>query len=471
MDLILSPSDQDTIADVKICDFVSDHALVKCTVAFPCQVAHTPNIVRYSRYHRINMSDFCSDLKNTSFVKSPVDWMSHDYRCAKSLRRQFERTWRRAKNPLNRSRLRRQIARCNALVNKDKSDYYSKLISDNRHDSRKLWRELHKTLNRVPDATLPSHVSKKSLADQFASFSNKIKKIRDNFASPGTEYDVHPSSDPPKITVFRQVSEEAVDKIIRTSPTKSCLLDPLPTFLIKKCIDILLPSLTKLVNCSLMEGCIPDAFKSAVVTPLIKKPNLPSNDLKNYCPVSGLSFVSKLVERVVAKQLLEHIHVHNLDNPYQSAYKAGHSTETALLYIKNEVHLSLSRGETTALVLLDLSATFDTIDHSTLLSWFGVGGSVLNWFTSYLTDRYQSIKIGSTLSDVFKLLIGVPQGSVLGPLLFSLYTTPLSLIISKHKGIKFHFYADNSQVYIHLSQKNASAAFEKLNRCLDDVKE
>ena len=105
------------------------------------------------------------------------------------------------------------------------------------------------------------------------------------------------------MTVFRQVSEDAVDKIIKTSPTKSCLLDPGPTFLIKECIDIVLPSLTKLVNCSLMEGCIPDPFKSAVVTSLIKKPNLPSGDLKNYCPVSGIGFISKLVERVVAKQL------------------------------------------------------------------------------------------------------------------------------------------------------------------------
>ena len=144
--------------------------------------------------------------------------------------------------------------------------------------------------------------------------------------------------------------------------------------------------------------------------------------------VPSLSFISKLVERVVAKQLLEHIHVHNLDSLYQSAYKAGHSTETALLSIKNKVHLSLSRGEPTALVLLDLSATFNTIDHSTHLSclriWLGIGGSVLKWFTSYLTDHYQSIKIGSTLSDVCKLLCGVPQGSVLGLLLLSLYTTP-----------------------------------------------
>ena len=116
---------------------------------------------------------------------------------------------------------------------------------------------------------------------------------------------------------------------------------------------------------------------------------------------------------MVAKQLLEHIHVHNLDM-YQSACKAGHSTERA------EALLSLSKGEPTALVLPDLSAAFD-ID-TTLLSclriWFGVGDSVLKCFTSYLTDHYQSIKIGSTLSDVCKLLFGIPQGSILGPFLF-----------------------------------------------------
>ena len=142
---------------------------------------------------------------------------------------------------------------------------------------------------------------------------------------------------------------------------------------------------------------------------------------------------------------------------------------------KNEVHLSLSRGEPTALILLHLSAAFDTIDHSTLFhclqTWFGMDGSVLKWFTSYLSERYQSIKIGSTLSDLCKLLFGVPQGSVLGSLLFSLYTTPLSLVVGKQKGVKFHCYADDTQVCIHLSQKNSSATFEKLNRCLDDIEE
>ena len=105
----------------------------------------------------------------------------------------------------------------------------------------------------------------------------------------------------------------------------------------------------------------------------------------------------------------------------------------------------------TALVLLDLSAAFDTIDHDTLLSRlsarFGFAGSVLKWFRSYLQDRFQSVKIG------------IPQGSVLGPLLFSFYTTPLGQVIRKYTGVKYHFYADNTQLFIHLSPDDSPKSF------------
>ena len=241
----------------------------------------------------------------------------------------------------------------------------------------------------------------------------------------------------------------------------------------KQCIDILLPSLTKLVNLSLKNGIFPNPFKQAIVTPLLKKSTLSKEDLKSYRPVSGLSFLSKLVEQIVAAQIRSHMDSHDLGNTFQSAYKVGHSTETALLCIKNEIHLSLSKGMPTALVLLDLSAAFDTIDHDTLLSClssrFGFDGSALKWFRSYLQDRFQSVKIGSSLSNLFKLKFEVPQGSVLGPLLFSLYTTPLSQVIRKYTGVRYHFYADDTQLFIHLSPDDSLKSFDRLKSCLNDI--
>ena len=333
---------------------------------------------------------------------------------------------------------------------------------------------MRSALHSSPEAVLPSHESKKGLADRFFTFfSDKIDKIRNSFSS-SDSFTLPPPPDVPNFSCFKQVSQEEIRKIIMKSPTKSCLLDPWPTFLVKECIDNLLPSITRLVNCSLSEGVVPDEFKKAIVTPLIKKSSLPPNDLKNYRPVSRLGFISKLVERVVASQLNENVSLNGLENVRQSAYKLGHSTESTLLSIKNDVHLAFAKGEATAVVLLDQSAAFDTIDHDTLLnslsSWFGVSGVVLDWFKSYLSDRVQCIKIGSILSDAKKLLYGVPQGSVLGPILFSLYTTPLSKVIQNHPGISFQFYADDTQLYVHLTHKNVASALDKLSHCLEDVK-
>ena len=235
---------------------------------------------------------------------------------------------------MNRSRFRRQIAWCNRLANKDKGSYYADLITANSRDPKKLWQSLRKVLHRPSETVLPAHSSDKSLADMFASFfSNKISKIRDTFSTTGSFNDA-PDSLPPAFNAFMPVTEDEVYKCISESLTKSCSLDPIPTFLLKDCLDILLSSITKLVNHSLIEGSFPNSFKKAVVTPLIKKASLPREDLKNYRPVSGLCFLSKLVERVIARQLTSHINNNKLDNPHQSAYKPGHSTETALLCIK-----------------------------------------------------------------------------------------------------------------------------------------
>ena len=206
-----------------------------------------------------------------TFTKGAAGWLSDTYLQAKGVRRQFERFWRKDKSPLNRARLRKQIARCNTLITRDKSNYYRNLISDNAHDSKKLWQVLHSVLHSVPDKVLPSHASHIGLANRFVTFfSNKISKIRDSFTNTDS-FTLPAPLDVPKFDLFKSVSEDEVQKVITKSPTKSCLLDPWPIFLVKECLDSLLPSITKLANYSLTEGAVPAGFKKAIISPLIKK--------------------------------------------------------------------------------------------------------------------------------------------------------------------------------------------------------
>ena len=137
---------------------------------------------------------------------------------------------------------------------------------------------------------------------------------------------------------------------------------------------------------------------------------------------------------------------------YQSAYKPQHSTETALLCVCEDIKKALDRKNGTALVMIDLSAAFDTIDHHILLHRlchrYGVSGAALKWIESYLTDKGQRVCLNDEYSPRFVLSTGVPQGSVLGPLLFSLYIQPIGDIIRKH-GLTFHHYADDLELYAH----------------------
>ena len=189
--------------------------------------------------------------------------------------------------------------------------------------------------------------------------------------------------------------------------------------------------------------------------PLLKKPSLSKDDMKNYRPVSNLNFVSKIIEKVIANRIRSHLERNDLSNKYRSAYKKFNSTETALLKVENDIILNMDEERVTTLTLLDLSA-FDTLDHSSitnlLSTWYGIDGIALDWFVSYLSDRKQKVKLMDCLSSPAEVACGVPQGSVLGQLLFTLYTTPLSYVIQRH-NVKHHLYADVTQIYLSLSLK------------------
>ena len=205
--------------------------------------------------------------------------------------------------------------------------------------------------------------------------------------NPPTQSDLH--NDAWHFSSLTPVTEEEVAKIIRASPSKSCGLDPLPTWLLKS-LDSLTPTITAMVNYSLDSGISPTVFKYALVRPLLKKPTVDPEVLRNYRPVSNLASISKVLENVIAAQLTSHMKAHDLYENHQSAYRCHHSTETALIKVHNDLLRALDNGCGVFLVLLDLSAAFDTLDHDILLDRLdslGMSGTVLQWMDSYLRGR------------------------------------------------------------------------------------
>ncbi len=186
---------------------------------------------------------------------------------------------------------------------------------------------------------------------------------------------------------------------------------------------------------SLLTGIFPTAFKQARVTPLLKKPTLNTSLLENYRPVSLLPFIAKALERVVFNQVSLFLSQNNKLDAKQSGFRSGHSTETALLSVTEALRIAKADSKSSVLILLDLSATFDTVNHQILLSTLSsldITGIPLRWFESYLTGRSFEVAWGVEVSKAHQLVTGVPQGSVLGPLLFSTYTTSLGPIIEAH---------------------------------------
>uniref|UniRef100_A0A803TMK0 Reverse transcriptase domain-containing protein n=1 Tax=Anolis carolinensis TaxID=28377 RepID=A0A803TMK0_ANOCA len=276
---------------------------------------------------------------------------------------------------------------------------------------------------------------------------------------------------------FQLVQPEDVDKVLGEDVDKvlatPCILDSCPSWLIKETRGGLAEWVKVVVNASLREGIFPASLKLAVIKPLLKKPSLDPTQLDNFGPISNLPFLGKVMERVVAAQLQAFLEDTNFLDPPQSGFRPGHGTETALVTLVDDLHRELDRGSVSVLVLmvlLDLSAAFDTVDHGILLGRFagmGFRGTVLQWLRSFLEGRSQTVSLGDTCSAPQPLSCGVPQGSVLSPMLFNIYMKPLGEIIRSF-WVRCHLYADDVQLCNSFPSVTKEAV-QVLNRCLATV--
>ena len=343
-------------------------------------------------------------------------------------------------------------------------DFYETKVLECGSDQKQLF-------NVVKSLMGPKVETKTSLSAEFFSenFMSKIDKIRDGF-QPSLMFatGVGTSS---SMEQFELIAEDSLMKMINAAPSKACSLDPWPTWLIKKHLSALSPVLTDIVNRSLQEGYFPMSMREALVSPLLKKPSLDQETFKNYRPVSNLSFLSKVIERVVAFQLGQYLTENGLHHPFQSAYRPNHSVETALVRVHNDIMQALDKQQGVILVLLDLSAAFDTVDHTILLNRlknrFGLHGNVLALLISYLDSRKQVVSVAGEKSAPRTLKCGVPQGSVLGPTLFSCYISPLYDITKRH-ALSTQQYADDDELYssFHLNEESTCETMTRIELCV-----
>jgi len=490
LDVVITKNNQNIVQDTIVGDMISDHNIIVCKVLHP-----KPKPIRVSVTTRkcrdVDMSAVKADIsaklsvdanvssaselttvynetltsvldkhapvrKKMVTIRASQPWFADEIHKAKRAKRAAERRWRNTGLTVHKEIYLNARTHYNGLLDAAKTSYYHDKITQSGRDMKAIHGVMNDILQRTKELKLPTHTSSSALANDFASFFKcKIDKIRAQLPDvmDSVVFPLPPCTS--SWTRFDPVTDEEIHRIIAKSPTKGCSLDPMPTWMVKGATDEIVASIRDIVNASMSTGTVPKSLKTAIISPLLKKPSLDPEVMSNYRPVSNLPFLSKLLEKAVASRLNKYMNTHSLHDPLQSAYKAGHSTETALTKVQNDLLMSMDKHGVAILILLDLSAAFDTIDKAILLdrmkTLLGIGGVVLEWFSSYLSDRTQSVKILQATSVIMELLFGVPQGSVLGPLLFLIYILPLHHLIKSH-GLNMHGYADDTQIYLSLTR-------------------
>ena len=398
-------------------------------------------------------------LRKFRAPKSPkTPWFDEKIESLKKVRDYYHRRATTGNLPKDWESYRNTRNQVTRLVRKSKKDYYTSLIDQNKGNSKSMWKILKGLLPKCSSGGITALEVNGTLITDFKNIANSFNAfftdIGLKLAATINVVNVNPVDyvkqcfpKQPNIFKFKDIKEKDVLKLIKNIPGgKATGMDNFQVKVLKIAAPEISRSLAYLFNFSLKTGKFPADWKLARITPIHKKG--PKIDQENYRPVSILPVISKFIERLVHNQLYDHLVQNNLLCMQQSGFRKRHSCQTSLHRLHEQLYEDLFNGKVVGLIALDLRKAFDTVDHKIMLDklkYYGVNGTEHDWFKSYLHNRFQICSIYNNMSDSHKITCGVPQGSILGPLMFIIYVNDMPKCF---KDCNVNIYADDTTFYV-----------------------
>ena len=360
----------------------------------------------------------------------------------------------------------------NKLKYKAKKEYYRSILNEYKHDMKKTWKTINNIIGRsnvkhkgTQDFKMGNTCTSDTslISNGFCEyFTNIGPNLAGNIPNPknnALHYLQKINRNPNSFFMTPTNPEEILEIIKEIKSKNSSGHDTINTKLIKSIDNSISKPISILINMSIQSGIVPDSLKLAKIIPIYKSKS--PGEFSNYRPISLLTSLSKILEKIVHKRLYSFLENECILNPNQFGFRKKHSTIDAVTKFISDITTSLDNKESTIAIYLDLSKAFDTINHTLLLKkldHYGIRGLPLAWFKSYLENRKHYIEYKKHTSRTCKIECGVPQGSIVGPLLFLLYINDLPNIIKNAKTI---LYADDTTIYV--SGKNLGNLREIIN--------